>query len=44
MDNEVPKQLAAGDVLSIPKGVWHRLYQAGSTPLKIKIRENVDLK
>jgi hypothetical protein len=40
MDNELPKELKAGDVIEIPKMAYHRLYESGSTDLKISIEES----
>lgn len=39
MDNDVPKLLEAGDILNVSKMEYHRLYKAGTTPLKIQIEE-----
>ena len=39
MDNQIPKELKEGDVLSIPKMEYHRLYKAGTTKLVIEIKE-----
>ena len=39
MDNEIPKEMCAGDILEVKKMVYHRLYKSGSTPLKISIEE-----
>ena len=39
MDNEVPKEMKAGDILEVKKMEYHRLYKAGTTPLKISIKE-----
>ena len=36
MDNELPQILKSGQVLTIPKGVYHRV-KRGTTDLKIKI-------
>lgn len=37
MDDELPVKLNIGDVINIPKGVYHRI-KKGSTNLKIKIQ------
>ena len=39
MDNDIPKLLEAGDILNVSKMEYHRLYKAGTTPLKIQIEE-----
>lgn len=39
MDNDVPIELEEGDEITIPKMEYHRLYKAGTTPLKISIKE-----
>ena len=36
MDNQLPQILKSGQVLTIPKGVYHRV-KRGTTDLKIKI-------
>lgn len=36
MDNKLPQILKSGQVLTIPKGVYHRV-KRGTTDLKIKI-------
>ena len=36
MDNELPIELKPGDVVNIPKGVYHRI-KRGLSNLKIKI-------
>lgn len=36
MDNELPTELKPGNVINIPKGVYHRI-KRGSNDLKIKI-------
>ena len=41
MDNNIPISLEEGDVLTIPEMTYHRLYKAGTTPLKIQIKEPV---
>ena len=41
MDNEVPQLLEAGDILNVSKMAYHRIYKAGTTPLKIKIDESM---
>jgi oxalate decarboxylase/phosphoglucose isomerase-like protein (cupin superfamily) len=37
-DNKMPMPLSIGDQVTIPEGVFHRVYK-GNTPLKISIRE-----
>ena len=37
MDNNIPKKLVVGDVINIPKMEYHRIYESGSTNLKILI-------
>lgn len=37
-DNEIPIQLNSGDVIKVPKQIYHRII-VGSTPLKLKIEE-----
>ena len=39
MDNEIPKEMCAGDILEVKKMDYHRLYKSGTTPLKISIEE-----
>jgi mannose-6-phosphate isomerase-like protein (cupin superfamily) len=39
MDNEIPKEMKPGDILEVKKMEYHRLYKAGTTPLKISIKE-----
>lgn len=39
MDNDVPKEMKSGDILEVKKMEYHRLYKAGTTPLKISIKE-----
>ena len=39
MDNEVPKLMEQGSEIVIPKMEYHRIYKAGSTPLKLEIKE-----
>ncbi len=39
MDNNIPFELEEGDVLTIPKMEYHRLYKAGSNNLVIEIEE-----
>jgi quercetin dioxygenase-like cupin family protein len=36
MDNDLPVTLKSGDVIKIPKGIYHRI-KRGSNDLKIKI-------
>ena len=37
MDDDLPVKLKVGDVINIPKGIYHRI-KRGSTDLKIKIQ------
>lgn len=37
-DNEIPIRINSGDVIKVPKLVYHRIL-VGSTPLKIRIEE-----
>lgn len=39
MDNEIPKEMRAGDIIEVKKMDYHRLYKSGTTPLKISIEE-----
>jgi|GEM_PF-416470 len=39
MDNEIPKEMRAGDILEVKKMDYHRLYKSGTTTLKISIEE-----
>lgn len=39
MDEDVPFEMKAGDVLNIPMETYHRIYKSGCTPLKIRITE-----
>lgn len=37
-DNEIPIRINSGDVIQVPKQVYHRII-VGNTPLKLKIEE-----
>ena len=39
MDNNIPIELEEGDVLTIPKMEYHRIYKAGNTKLVLEIEE-----
>ena len=39
MDNDIPIELEEGDVLTIPKMEYHRIYKAGDTDLVLEIEE-----
>lgn len=39
MDEDIPYELFVGNELYIPAQSYHRIFKAGSTPLKIEIAE-----
>jgi quercetin dioxygenase-like cupin family protein len=39
MDEQLPRELKKGDVLTVPKETYHRLFKAGPTVLRIEITE-----
>lgn len=41
MDDDIPREMKEGDVLKVPKETFHRIFKAGTSPLKIQIKESI---
>lgn len=40
MDDRIPCEMKKGDVLEVPKETYHRIFKAGSNPLRVRISES----